>query len=93
MTKTADDSTSVLLKQALFNSTYTIRQPPDNAWGAIQSDGTWSGMVRMLQDHIIDIGTSGISRSRQCTLVLILTVHLYFQPSQITPLLMSEAQS
>ena len=40
----------------MLNFTYTLREPVDGAWGSLQDDGTWNGMVRHLQDHDADIG-------------------------------------
>ena len=42
--------------QSVLNFTYTLKKPPDGNWGALQSDGTWNGMVRLLQDKEADIG-------------------------------------
>ena len=42
--------------QYLLNFTFVVTKPPDGQWGAIQSDGTWSGMVRELQEDRADIG-------------------------------------
>ena len=42
--------------QYVLNFTYVVTKPPDGQWGAIQSDGTWSGMVRELQEGRADIG-------------------------------------
>ena len=39
-----------------MNFTYDLTQPPDGQWGAIQSDGSWSGLVGMLMREEIDIG-------------------------------------
>ena len=42
--------------QEVMNFTYTLIKPPDGQWGAIQPDGSWSGMVGLLQTGVIDIG-------------------------------------
>ena len=42
--------------QYVLNFTYVVTKPPDGQWGAIQSDGSWSGMVKELQEGRIDIG-------------------------------------
>ena len=42
--------------QQVLNFTYDLTQPPDGQWGAIQPDGTWSGLVGMLMRDEIDIG-------------------------------------
>ena len=41
-----------------MNFTYEMTKPPDKQWGAIKSDGTWSGMIGMLIRKEIDIGKS-----------------------------------
>ena len=46
--------------QEIMNFSYTLQKPPDGNWGALQSDGSWTGMVKMLQNHQIDIGTTYI---------------------------------
>ena len=40
-----------------MNFTYDLTQPPDGQWGAIQPDGSWSGLVGMLMRGEIDIGS------------------------------------
>ena len=42
--------------QYIMNFTYYLSKPPDGEWGAIQSDGTWSGMVNELQQQRADMG-------------------------------------
>ena len=39
-----------------MNFTYTLIKPPDGQWGAIQPDGSWSGLVGMLIRQEIDMG-------------------------------------
>ena len=39
-----------------MNFTYAVKQPPDRQWGAIQPDGSWTGMVNELQYKRADIG-------------------------------------
>ena len=45
-----------LFPQQIMNFTYDLTQPPDGQWGAIQPDGSWSGLVGMLMRGEIDIG-------------------------------------
>ena len=45
-----------LFPQQILNFTYDLTQPPDGQWGAIQPDGSWSGLVGMLMRGEIDIG-------------------------------------
>ena len=42
--------------QYILNFTFVLSKPPDGQWGALQSDGTWTGMIRELQDERTDIG-------------------------------------
>ena len=42
--------------QTLMNFTFTLSRPADFQWGAIQLNGSWSGMVGELATEKIDIG-------------------------------------
>ena len=39
-----------------MNFTYTVSEPTDKSWGALLPDGSWTGIVRMLQDGKVDLG-------------------------------------
>ena len=39
-----------------MNFTYTLEPPPDNSWGGLQDDGSWNGMMKLVQDEAVDIG-------------------------------------
>ena len=39
-----------------LNYTYSIAPPPDNAWGGKLEDGSWNGMMNLLQKELVDIG-------------------------------------
>ena len=39
-----------------MNFTYTVEPPPDNAWGGLQEDGTWNGMMNLVQNNLKDFG-------------------------------------
>jgi hypothetical protein len=39
-----------------MNFTYTVRKPPDESWGTINSDNSWDGMVGVLAAQSADIG-------------------------------------
>ena len=41
--------------QEQMNFTIQYTRPPDNAWGALNKDGTWNGLIGQLQDQITDI--------------------------------------
>ena len=42
--------------QELMNFTYSVIEPPDGQWGARFPDGSWSGMVGMVQREEVDMG-------------------------------------
>ena len=42
--------------QSVLNFTYVLTKPPDGQGGVLQSDGTWTGMIRELQEQRVDIG-------------------------------------
>ena len=39
-----------------MNFTYTVSKPLEGTFGRLSKDGTWNGMVRLLQDGDVDIG-------------------------------------
>ncbi len=43
--------------QDVLNFKYNLTTPPDGEWGADSGNGSWTGMVGMLQRRDIDIGT------------------------------------
>ena len=47
----------VFALQEIMNFTFTLIQPPDMQWGALQADGSWSGMVNLLHTQQIDFAT------------------------------------
>jgi ionotropic kainate glutamate receptor 5 len=38
-----------------------LRKPPDGQYGALQPDGTWNGMVRIIQDKQADIAVASFT--------------------------------
>ena len=56
--------------QQVMNFTYDLEQPPDGQWGAIQPDGTWSGMVEMLRLGKIDIATTDFTVTQERSAVM-----------------------
>ena len=42
--------------QELMNFTYTLKEPPDGEWGAQRADGSWTGMIGMLETKAADVG-------------------------------------
>ena len=50
--------------QSVLNFTFNgLSKSPDGQWGALQSDGTWTGMVRELQDERMDLALQGFAVS------------------------------
>ena len=41
--------------QSFLNFTYVLTKPPDGQAGVLKSDGTWTGMIRELQEQRIDM--------------------------------------
>ncbi|XP_063870807.1 probable glutamate receptor isoform X2 [Scylla paramamosain] len=41
---------------AQLNFTYTIKRPPDGSWGVLLEDGSWTGMVGMVNRKEADMG-------------------------------------
>ena len=41
---------------SLLNCSYSVILPPDNKFGALKDDGTWSGMVGQLVNKSVDFG-------------------------------------
>ena len=44
----------------LLNCTYVTIGPPDDAFGMLKGDGTWSGMVGQLDSKRVDLGMLGM---------------------------------
>jgi ionotropic kainate glutamate receptor 5 len=56
--------------QGVLNFTYELRQPPDGQWGALQPDGSWSGMVNMLQKDEADIAATDFTVTKARSTVI-----------------------
>ena len=39
-----------------MNFSYTLTPPPDNAWGGKQPDGSWNGMMNLVEKELSDFG-------------------------------------
>ena len=39
-----------------LNFTYTYIPPPDGVWGVLKEDGTWNGMMNLIQKEEVDFG-------------------------------------
>ena len=40
-----------------MNFTFTLKPPPDNSWGGKLENGSWNGMINLLQNEMVDFGT------------------------------------
>ena len=40
----------------IMNFTYTLEPPADNNWGGQQPDGSWNGMMNLVQKELVDFG-------------------------------------
>ena len=43
-----------------LNFTFTLKPPPDNAWGGKQPDGSWNGMMKLVKEQKVDIATTSL---------------------------------
>ena len=50
--------------QEIMNFTFTLVQPPDKQWGTLQHDGSWSGMVNLLQTQQVDVAATDFTVTR-----------------------------
>ena len=62
--------TGFISLQEIMNFTYSVIQPPDGQYGAIQPDGTWTGMVNLLANEDIDIATTAFSVTKSRSTVI-----------------------
>ena len=44
-----------------MNFTYTLNKPPDNNWGSLHLNGSWNGMIKMLQKKDIDFAPASFT--------------------------------
>ena len=47
-----------------MNFTFTTIKPADRQWGALQADGSWTGMVHLLQTQQVDIAATDFTVTR-----------------------------
>ena len=50
--------------QDVLNFTFTTIKPADRQWGALQADGSWTGMVHRLQTQQVDIAATDFTVTR-----------------------------
>ena len=65
-----DHLTGFISLQEIMNFTYTVIVPPDGEYGVIKPDGRWSGMVKLLANHDIDIATASFMVTQQRSTVI-----------------------
>ena len=72
-----DHLTGCIALQELMNFTYTVIKPPDGQYGALQPDGTWNGMVKLLANQDIDIATTTFAVTQEQSTVITFASPLY----------------
>ena len=72
-----DHLTGCISLQEIMNFTYTVIEPPDGQYGALQPDGTWNGMVKLLANQDIDIATTTFAVTQEQSTVITFAIPLY----------------
>ena len=62
--------TGCISLQEIMNFTYTVIEPPDGQYGALQPDGTWNGIVKLLANQDIDIGPTTFAVTQERSTVI-----------------------
>ena len=65
-----DHLTGCISLQEIMNFTYTVIEPPDGQYGALEPDGTWNGIVKLLADQDIDIGVTTFAVTQERSTVI-----------------------
>ena len=65
-----DHLTGCISLQELMNFTYTVIEPPDGQYGALEPDGTWNGIVKLLANQDIDIGVTTFAVTQERSTVI-----------------------
>ena len=52
----SDSHSHIFILQEHMNFSINYTKPPDNAFGGLNQNGTWKGIIRHLQDRTTDIG-------------------------------------
>ena len=66
-----------------MNFTYTLKPPPDGAWGGKQEDGSWNGMMKLVQEQKVDIGKMCYQSQNLVLIMLIFQqLHLCSKPEK-----------
>ena len=62
----------------VMNFTFTIEPPPDNKWGGLQSDGSWNGMMNLVQKQLVDFAPTSLIQTVERQLATDWTLPLVF---------------
>ena len=65
-----DHLTGCISLQELMNFTYTAIEPPDGQYGALEPDGTWNGIVKLLANQDIDVGVTTFAVTQERSTVI-----------------------
>ena len=72
-----DHLTGCISLQELMNFTYTVIEPPDGQYGALEPDGTWNGIVKLLANQDIDIGVTTFAVTQERSTVITFASPIY----------------
>ena len=56
--------------QEIMNFTYSVIEPPDGQYGALQPDGTWNGIIKLLANQDIDIGLTAFTITQERSIAI-----------------------
>ena len=65
-----DHLTGCISLQEIMNFTYTVIEPSDGQYGALEPDGTWNGIVKLLANQDIDIGVTTFAVTQERNTVI-----------------------
>ena len=62
----------------IMNFTFTLEPPPDNNWGGLQPDGSWNGMMNLVQNELVDFAPTSLIQTVERQLATDWTLPLVF---------------
>ena len=68
----------LVLLGEVMNFTFTIEPPPDNNWGGLQPDGSWNGMMNLVQKELVDFAPTSLIQTVERQLATDWTLPLVF---------------